>query len=350
MFVRHFWLKRAIALLVVIGISVAVAQTTPELNPRHPDRYTVARGDTLWDIAATFLRDPWFWPEIWQGNPQVENPHLIYPGDVLSLVYIDGLPRVISDRDIGRADRLSPQARSEPLEDAVPTISADTIRAFLSRASVLTKDEAKNLPYIVATQDGHLMAGAGNDVYVRGTDGGEGTTYNVVHVGDKLIDPDTRDVLGYEGIFVGQGRVRRAGDPTTLYLTDSSREALEGDRIVPDEVDIPLNFIPRPPDNNIDGSIVSVIDGLSLIGQYQVVVLNRGSNHGLDAGHVLRVYQKGETIRDRTGGGAFLGEKVRLPDESAGTAMVFRTYDRVSYALIMHATTEIHVLDAVRNP
>ena len=317
-------------------------------TPRHPDRYTVQRGDTLWDIASMFLQDPWYWPEIWQINPQVENPHLIFPGDILSLAYLNGRPVINLER--GTATRLSPRVRVEPLEEAIPTLPFDAIRAFLSRPSVLERNQIDDLPYILSSSDGRLISGAGSSVYVRGTEGDRGEVYNIVHVGDPLVDPDDNDVLGYEGIFVGQGRLSRTGDPSTLLLTETAREALNGDRLLPEESLVPQNFYPRAPGGDIDGSIISVIDGVSLIGQYQIVVINRGTRHGLEPGHVLRVWQTGEVVRDRFAKGSLLGQKVQLPDEPAGTMMVFRIFDRMSYGLVMEATSEIKVLDAVRNP
>ncbi len=329
---------------------VAQQPAPVRLNPRHPDRYTVQRGDTLWDIASLFLQDPWYWPEIWQINPQVENPHLIFPGDILSLAYLNGRPVINLERGIANAQRLSPRVRVEALEEAIPTLPFDAVRAFLSRPTVLERNQIENLPYILSSSDGRLASGAGNSVYVRGTAADRGEVYNIVHVGDPLVDPDDNDVLGYEGIFVGQGRIARTGDPSTLFLTETTREALNGDRLLPEESLLPQNYYPRAPASNVDGSIISVIDGVSLIGQYQIVVINRGTRHGLEPGHVLRVWQKGDVVRDRFAKGALIGKKVQLPDEPAGTMMVFRIFDRLSYGLVMEATSEIKVLDAVRNP
>ena len=327
---------------------------SPVLNPRHPETYVVQRGDTLWDIASMFLRDPWYWPEIWQINPQVANPHLIFPGDILSLAYLDdGRPVVNLERGPqvaqggGGFERLSPRVRSEPLAEAHFTSPYESIAAFLSRPRVIDKDALDDLPYIVAHREG-LMASSGRDVYVRGVDETVGTVFNVVEQGEELIDPDTNDVLGYQGIYVGQGRIDRTGDPSTLRMIESVREAVVGNFLMEEEDIIPLNFLPRPPDTEIDGRIISVLDGASLIGEYEVVVINRGSQAGLEPGHVLRVWQTGRTIRD-TQRGAF-GQKVRLPDEPAGTMMVFRTSERLSYALVMEATTPLALLDAVRNP
>ena len=309
-----------------------------------PNEYVVQVGDTLWDIAATFLKDPWFWPEIWYVNPDIENPHLIYPGDVLGLVYIDGQPRITNVR--ASTYRLSPQARVTPLSESITSIPYEDVAAFLSSGVILEKAQVDSLPYLLATRGDHLIASAGNEVYVRGvTEVRPGARYNVVKVGDPLYDPDDNRLIGYQGITVGDGSLRRGGDPATVALTDTNREATPGDRLLPEAVDIPLNFFPRSPSTNVEGRIISVVDGVTQIGQYQVVVMNRGTSNGLSVGDVLTVWQTGETIDDRIGGGS-----VRLPDEAAGTIMVFKTYDRISYGLVMEATQAIHIHDFVRNP
>ena len=314
------------------------------LADNHPNEYVVQVGDTLWDIAAKFLRDPWFWPEIWHINTQVENPHLIYPGDVLGLVYIDGAPRITTVR--ASTYRLSPQARVSPITQAVTSIPYESVSAFLASGAVLEKGEADDLPYLLATRGDHLIASAGNMVYVRGLDDAQpGSRYNLVEVGGPLIDPDDDKLIGYQGKFIGEGTLRRTGDPATVALTDSRQEAVPGDRLIPESVDIPLNFYPRAPSSAIDGRIISVVGGVTQIGQYQVVVLNRGARDGLAVGDVLSVFRTGETVKDRFGGG-----KVRLPDEEAGTLMVFKVYDRIGYGLVMEATQAIHIHDSVRNP
>jgi hypothetical protein len=355
-----------------LRLAAAVGQPAPPpvLNPRHPETYVVQRGDTLWDIAAKFLRDPWNWPEIWQVNPQIENPHLIYPGDTLALVYNDnGRPAVtVTERapvgpvvSGGGVERLSPRVRELPLENAIPAIPYAQVQAFLSRSVVLEKKDLAHLPYVVANHNG-LVSSAGENFYARHATDGKGSIYNVVHLGNKLVDPDDNAVLGYEGIYIGQGRVERPGDPATLHLLDSTREALIGDYLLPEEDAARTNFIPHAPAQDVTGQIIAVMDGVALAAQYEVVVLNRGTKHGLDPGTALRVYQTGKIVRDDGGGrgggqggkngrelGTF-GKKVRLPDEPVGTMMVFRTFDRMSYALVMEATGDISVYDTVRNP
>ena len=310
----------------------------------HPNEYVVQVGDTLWDIAATFLKDPWYWPEIWYVNPEIENPHLIYPGDLLGLVYIDGSPRVTPIR--ASTYRMSPQARVTPLTEAVSSIPYESVAAFLTSGLVLEKKQAEAMPYIVDTRGDHLLAATGNDVYVRDI-GGEvpGSRFSVIRVGEPLIDPDDNKLVGYQGIFVGEGTMRRSGEPATVKLTITTQEVRYGDRLMPESVDLPLNFFPSTPKSVIDGRIMSVVNGVTQIGQYQVIVLNRGARDGLAVGDVLTVYQAGKTIKDRVKGG-----RLRLPDEPAGTTMVFKVYEGISYALVMEATQAIHIHDAVRNP
>lgn len=325
------------------------------LAPNAPDSYVVKRGDTLWGIARTFLRDPWYWPEIWHVNPQVENPHLIYPGDTLRLVYIDGQPRIVLER--GDTVHVSPRLRSEPREAPIKTIPFQTVAAFMSKPSVLTDEQLKEAGYLLSSRDNHEAISEGNTIYVRGLKSVEvGQRYAIVHVGDALHDPDDNALIGYNGIYTGSGRVTRSGDPTTLLMTDSSRESEPGDKVLPGNIDVALDFVPSAPRKPVTGRIMAVSDGVNTIGQYQVVVINRGARDGLAPGNVLMVYDAGGLVSDRekhgflSGSSEFFAEKVRLPDERTGTFMVFKTYDRVSYGLIMEAKDIIRVKDRVSNP
>ena len=325
------------------------------LAENAPDSYVVKRGDTLWGIAKVFLRDPWFWPEIWQVNPQVQNPHLIYPGDTLRLVYIDGQPQIVLQR--GDGVRVEPRVRSEPLDSAITTIPYATVAAFMSKPSVLDKEQIKAAPYVLATRDLHVVMSEGDTVYARGFSSPAelGSHYNVVRVGDALIDPDDHRLLGYDGVFTGSGHVTRQGDPTTLIMTESSRESRAGDKLIAGGVDVPLDFIPSAPRVRTNGRIIAVADGVSIIGQYQVVVVNRGARDGLAPGNVLGVFDTGPVVPDTDKKGFFnldtLGaKKVALPSERTGTFMVFKTFDNISYGLIMEATNLIRVGDKIQNP
>jgi hypothetical protein len=329
---------------LVLGSLNAFSQSDSPLADDHPNEYVVQVGDTLWDIAATFLKDPWYWPEIWYINPEIANPHLIYPGDVLGLVYVDGREMVTPIR--ASSYRLSPEARITPLTEAVTSVSYESIAAFLSTGVVLEKDQVDELPYLLASRGDHLVAAAGNTVYVRrNTDDTPGQRFNIVKVGDKLIDPDTNDVVGYQGIMVGSGTLRRGGDPATFAITESTQEAKQGDVLIPSTESLPLNFFPKAPSSDIDGRIISVVGGVTQIGQYMVVVMNRGSTNGLSVGDVLTVFQDGPVVTDHVEGGT-----IKLPDEAAGTVMVFKTFGEISYGLVMEATTAIHKYDHVRNP
>ncbi|MBV6416886.1 MAG: hypothetical protein CMLOHMNK_01504 [Steroidobacteraceae bacterium] len=335
----------------------APAVTADSVRPDAPSRYTVKRGDTLWDISNMFLRDPWLWPEIWYVNPQIENPHLIYPGDVLALAYgADGSPRIMLEQ--GGAARLNPRLRSTPADGPIATIPYAAISRFLSRPSLLAAEQMKKAPYVLAFRDEHMIGGTGEEIYVRNLDAPVDARFAVVHPGQKLRDPDTGDVLGYEGVYAATARVSRAGDPLAARLTDASRETLEGDILVADDSGVPLTFEVRVPNAPIHGSIISVVDDTTLIGTYQIIAVNRGTRHGLAPGHILAVDQAGLTVRDkgqRTGNsffaaGSSFDSKVKLPDERAGTALVFKTYERMSYAIVVGASHAIRVADTVRTP
>ncbi len=333
----------------------APAQTAQLLRPDAPQNYTVRRGDTLWDIAAVFLKDPWFWPEIWQINPQVENPHLIYPGDVLSLAYGAGGDAHVSISQFGAA-RLSPRLRSEALDGPIDSIPFAAIAAFLSKPSVLTRDEATRAPHVLAFRDKHMVASTGHEVYVRGLKSPPlNQRYSVMHVGDPIVDPETRDLVGYQAAFVATAVVNGPGEEVTkAMLTEGAREALRGDRLISQEGDTALNFVPHAPKRPVNGQIIAVADGATQIGQYQVVVVNRGGNHGLEPGAVLAVDQKGDVVQDTFGNQPWSnnpwGPKVQLPYERAGTLIIFKVFDRVSYGLVIGARATMHVADRVYNP
>lgn len=327
------------------------------VNPTAPKHYTVKRGDTLWGIASMFLRDPWLWPEVWIINPQVPNPHLIYPGDTLALAYgADGRPQVSLEQ--AGTVRLDPRLRSSELDSAIPTIPYAAIAAFLSRPTLLTADQIRHAPYVLAFRNMHQVAGSGNEVYIRNLTADENSRFSVIHVGDQLRDPDDGAVLGYLGVYTATALVQRPGNPAKALLIDPARETLQGDRLLTEGQQEPANFVLKAPAGDVHGHILAVVNGTDLIGQYNVVAINRGSRHGLAPGTVLAVDSVGGSTLDLYSGGKNIGDstntsfarKVPLPDERAGTALVFKVFDRVSYALIVGASDAIHVGDVVRNP
>lgn len=337
--------KTLLALLLVTAGGLAQAQV--ELRDGHPQRYTVVKGDTLWDISARFLQRPWKWPQIWHVNPQVRNPHLIYPGDVLSLVYVDGQPRLTLERG-DRTVKLSPRVRATPLMEAVPPIPLEAINSFLLANRIVDSAEAfERAPYIVAGNAERVISGKDDRVYARGRFPNDEPVYGIYRQGRTYVDPQTREVLGINADDIGTGvRIGEEGDITTLRLTRSTQEIRIADRLFStEERALTSSFMPSEPLRTIDGLILDVPRGVTQIGLYDVVTLNKGRRDGLAEGNVLAIYKSGETVRDRV-----TGEHVKIPDERAGLLMVFRTYDKLSYGLILQASRQMAVLDRVRNP
>ena len=387
-----------VAFLSLASISIAETIT---LNPDRPDEYVVQKGDTLWDISARFLQEPWYWPTIWRDNPQITNPHLIYPGDVVSLKFKDGQPMLtVSASGMivnGRNVKLSPVVRSHDRDDAIPSIPVDAIQQFLTRPRIVTDEEMDDWPYVVSSYDEHLVSGSGSKLYVRGlSEDSTETRYALYRKGPAYINPrkDKDEILGYEALYLGDVVIEKWGDPASAIVTLSKQEILNGDRLVVESDEAANNeFIPSTPLRDIDANILSVIDGVAEIGQYQIVVVDVGDSDGVEVGSVLGIYQSGKIVKDETAtdikfkkenekieidpdesiGGiidhfrnvkrdfdksdfvGYLGrpnakpELVELPAEYAGVLMLFRTFENVSYGLVMEAVSPIHVLDSVRN-
>ena len=340
----------ALLLLAASGLTqTGMAQAEVQLKDGHPDRYTVVKGDTLWDISGRFLSQPWKWPEIWHANPQVENPHLIYPGDELSLVYVDGQPRLMLNRGASRGTiKLSPQVRSTPMAEAIPAIPLEAINSFLlSNRIVDTPEQFEGAPYIVAGNAERVVSGSGDRVYARGAFDEAAPVYGIFRQGKTYIDPDTQEFLGINADDIGGGEiVAEEGDIGTMMLTRTTQEVRLGDRLFPtEERAINSTFMPSEPASVIRGLIIDVPRGVTQIGQFDVVTLNKGARDGLVEGNVMAIYKTGETVRDRV-----TGEAVKIPDERAGLLMVFRTYEKLSYALVLNATRQLAIMDKVRNP
>jgi len=399
--------KFLLAALCILGFPGLSPAAGPQLRPDHPTEYVVQRGDTLWEIAGRFLTRPWQWPQIWRANPQVHNPHLIYPGDRLVLSYVDGHPVVtVVPGEVhlgGRKFRRSPSVREEANVEPIRTIPLAAISPFLERPRVLNEQEARDAPYVVSSQDQTLISGPGSRIYARGLpDARPGDHFVIVRTGTvyhayapELRLPDVGEVLGYEALHVGDALVLRGGDPATLMVKGGLREVLVGDRLLPQEKLHFPEFIPHPPSSEIDGRVISLVDGVSQVGQYQIVVVDHGSDAGLQIGNVLTVYEAGARVRDPIAttraqqvkeriefDGAdrfppeqvaenfvndvienkraldrFLGQdrvqrevEVRLPDEPTGTVMVFRVFPRVSYAIVLDIDRPVRLHDALRSP
>lgn len=315
-------------------------QPLPEFRPGAPERYVVQPGDTLWDLANTYLRDPWYWPEIWLSNPQIENPHLIYPGDVLSIHYIEGQPRVTV------TERLSPQIRVEQFPDAAFPIAA--LQPFMFRARVVDEDTLEQAPYIVAAQDERVIYGAGDRVYIRNApEARQYDLYHVVRRDQMLVDPETGEELGVATIPIGEAEIVRSGEIATAILRRSDREAIRGDRLIGFDSDPDLLFdISRPPEG-IEGTVILLFDAITQVGTLQAVVINRGTREGVHNGQVFAAWEAGRTARDPIHRSALM---IELPEEEVGQIMVFRTFEKVAYALVVESTRPIREGYKVRHP
>jgi len=374
--------KRLLVPVVALLTFVAVHAAESVLRDDHPDRYVVQRGDTLWDIAGRFLRKPWLWPEIWQANPQVANPHLIYPGDVLNLAYLGGRPQLTRD---------GPMVR-ESGDEAITTVPLSEVEPFLRRMRVLDGDAWRNLPYVVGMEENRLRSTESNYIYARGLDAQPGervaivrptlayrdvseynprrrereefargapwAAHHSIHAPDEV--KRSEQLLGYEVMEIGHARVIRGGDPVTLLVDQAEREIRAGDLLMPvDDAPFDLYFYPRAPDAVPAGmEVMASTDTLNATGKFMVVALNRGARDGVENGQVYSVFKPGEAIKDtvRYPNANVLRDLrrddayVTLPDDFAGHLMVFRVFDRISYGLIMESQRPVQVRDRLREP
>jgi hypothetical protein len=372
-------------IFLITPVSLAHAAEAAALKDAAPDRYVVQKGDTLWSISGRYLNEPWRWPELWKMNQeQVKNPHLIYPGDVIVL-----------DRSSGKAElklvqlgttRLSPKVRSEPsARSAVPSIPPSVIEPFLSKPLVVSATELDSAPRIVATSESRVTLGAGDRAFVRGITKDKGNQWQIFRRGDPLVDPETQEILGYEATYLGDARVSRHGEVATIDIVRSVQEIYQDDRLVPLGKQTPVfAYVPHPPKVPVKGRIVSAYGSLQETGPLSIVALSKGSRDGLDVGTVLaiersqtsaRYSQRTAPLFGRSGitgsdtprvyyseplaprdkllprGEAVTRDNIaQLPDERYGLVMVFRTFDRASFALVMEASRPVAVSDFVTNP
>jgi hypothetical protein len=327
------------------------------LAPDAPDRYVIKRGDTLWGISSIFLASPWRWPELWGMNrEQIRNPHLIYPGQLLTLVKIDGRAylRIGEAPDASRTEavKLSPRVRDlGPQREAIPSIPARLIEPFLSRPLVLTPDEIESAARVIATQEGRVFLGRGDTAYARGVTDPQVRSYHVFRPARPLFDPDDverKTPIAFESFYLGVARVIRSGeDVTTLRIEESRQEIGVGDRLMPVVAQPLVAYVPHRPDKPVDGRVISIYSGVEMAGTQSIVALNRGARDGLEIGHVLGLLDIGETIRDLTDPAKPM---IKLPDERIGHVFVFRIAETISYGLIMRVTRPVKVGDQLTDP
>jgi hypothetical protein len=335
---------------LLFGLSSLSAATEIALQDQHPERYVVVKGDTLWGIAGKFLKEPWRWPEIWKMNrQQIKNPHWIYPGDTIVLDMSGGSAELRLVKGLETL-KLSPRVRVEPTEaSAIPSIPQTAIGPFLSKPLVIAEDELEKAPYIIGTEEGRVILGAGNAAYVQSIMEGGALNWHIYRPGKALVDPGSNETLGYEAVYLGDARITRFGAPATLGITKSTQEINIGDRLVEMKEEATRAYVPHAPENAIFGRIVSAYGGVAEVGKGSIVTLNKGSRDGLEIGHVLALYRHGRNIapgaHDDTS-----PETVKLPDERYGLVFVFRVFEKLSYALVMQSERPVHVLDDVRTP
>ncbi len=330
-------------------------------EPEFPQTYIVQKGDTLWDISTMFLEDPWYWPEIWFKNPQVENPHLIYPGDTLAIVYIGGERRVqvlrrgedgaaLSQGSGLQIVKLNPRVRSEAIDAAIPNIPIESIRQLLERPRVIDQEQLDKAAYVIASQDNNLAFALNDRLYIRKLDTSIGNgRYQIFRPSRPIFDPDTDELLGYEAIFAGETKLVRRGDPATVVVTNNEREILRDDRVLPiDETDIERDFFPKPPSIEVRGRVVGLYDAISQIGPFQTIAINLGYRNGVEVGNLLAVKRTGAIIPDKHEEDPRF--TVKLPDERVGLAMIVRTFEKMSYALVLEGNRPISTADYVESP
>jgi len=336
--------KTLLGAIAACAIAVAAMAAEAPFNDNVPDKYTVKKGDTLWDISEFFLQDPWLWPEIWYVNPQIRNPHLIYPGDIISLVYIDGKPRLMLERS--RNVKLSPDVKVLPHAEAIPTLPLDVVDNFLSRNRVVSEEELEGAPYVVAGHEKRILTGFNDNFYARG-EFDQTPSYGLYRKGDPYVDPETGEVLGIRAQDIGSAKVKTVdGDIATLLATRVEEEIRIGERLLPhEEQRLNSTFFPSGPEGEINGVIMAVEGGITQVGHLDVVAINRGEREGLKVGNVLAIFKRGETVTDRVA-----DEPITLPNERAGLLMVFRTFEKMSYGLVLDAERPLAVNDLVQNP
>jgi hypothetical protein len=365
-------LGRASLILIISAVLLSpVRADEVQLKPDHPERYTVQKGDTLWDIASRFLKSPWHWPKIWRINEQIRNPHLIYPGDVIVMRWVDGKPELtvlpreklplaeappeVKGEEVAPAlpppppglatVKLKPRVHAEPIESAIPTIPPSVIQPFLTQPLVIDEDELERAGYVTVGLDDRIALGDASEFYARGLKGDE-EYYQIFRPGKAIRHPDTNELLAFEAIYLGDARLLERGDPAKLVVTSVKQEIGPTDRLLAlaRPAGLPY-YYPRAPKSQLHGRVVTALNSVAEVGTYTIVGVSLGARDGIEEGHVLRVLRHEGTHRDPV-----TRDQYALPDEESALLMVFRTFDKMSYALVMSATRPVHLLDTVSSP
>jgi hypothetical protein len=357
--------KSIIALLLLAAACTSGGALADEIKLARnaPDRYVVVKGDTLWGISARFLNDPWRWPDVWGLNKEeIKNPHWIYPGDVVVLDFTGKTPRLHKEGAGGNGHdgsdsewrlmdaKLSPSIRKQTLaSSAISSIPASAIQPFLVKPLVVGEQELNAAPTLVAGPENRVVLSAGDTAFAKGVTLADGAGWSVFRPGRSLTDPDTKELLGREAIYLGDAQISEFGEVSTVLLTTSTQEIAPGDRLAKAPPPLPLSYVPHAPGNSIKGRVIAGPDGsVSEIGSLQVVIINRGRREGMEIGHVLALYRDRPLVTPANA--VDPKEKLKLPAERYGIVFIFRVFEKVSYALVMNSTRPVNVLDVVQTP
>jgi hypothetical protein len=346
--------RHIITLLMLACLSENVFADEIALQANHPQRYVVKKGDTLWGISGKFLKNPWQWPKIWKMNrSEIKNPHWIYPGDTIVLNMVNGQPQLALERG---TVMLNPDVRIEDLsaKEGIKALPPSVIGPFLTQPLLVENEEMENAPRIIGGQDGRLVLSPGTRVYIDSIKEGAGLNWDVYRPGAPFVDPDTKEVLGTEANYLGDVKVARYGEPATADVVRAKEEIFTKDRLVLAPEEFRDGFVPHAPENQVKGRILRIYGGVGETGPNYVVTINLGKRDGMEPGHVLAIDRYGKTIKvsdmKNADGSVKKDGEVKLPDERVGLLMIFRTFERVSYGLVMNSSDSIHELDAVHTP
>ncbi|AWI76293.1 peptidoglycan-binding protein [Parazoarcus communis] len=333
---------------LIVCIATLVSNTAAaqgaEIADDAPDSYTVVKGDTLWGISGRFLKQPWRWPEVWRMNrDQIRNPHLIYPGQI---VHLDRSgPWLSIGKRLGIDKRL-PQIYEETLGNELPSIPLNVIEPFLNKPLVVDEARLQGAATIIATETNRVFTGTGDTVFAKNVSD-DADVWQIFRPATPLNDPITGEIVAYEAAYLGAARVSERSDPVTLEIVDSVEEIGVGDLMLPSERPNVFSFVPHAPENPVDGRVMSIYRGVAETGRLNVVSLNVGERDGIERGHVLALYRNRGIAEYKEDG---VKETYQLPEKRYGLVFVFRTFERVSYALVMDSDGQVSIADGARKP
>lgn len=339
----------AATLIASLGMMPVANGLEDGIKDNSPGTYIVVKGDTLWDIASTFLHSPWQWPQIWQANPEIDNPDLIYPGDEISLFFVGGEPRLMLTHrgDIGRTVKLGPKIRKTPNSEAIPPIPLEAIENYLHKGAVFTNQLAyEEMPYLFAGKEGKLAYAAGDQVYGRGPVNPNRKRFDVVRLNYTIADPVSAEVLGLVAEHVGEVRLERREQNVSVFrVASGSKELMAGDRLVPKRASgLKPKFMPTPPSSKMEGLVVQTMSDVQKASTYDSIVINLGERENLRVGDLLSIHRPMVPMVD-----PISKEPVALPPEQVGLVMIYRTFSKMSYGIVLTAHEEIEAGYLLRN-